>query len=120
MEILFFVTNFSDRDTLSSYFPFYNVSCVERIVNKNKVDPFKEIPSDEAFLKIVTIDKEKFSKEELHHACKLLLKHKHIFAFNEYQLGCMKDVEFKIDLIDKTPVSHRYRPIHPEYQERLQ
>ena len=32
----------------------------------------------------------------------------------------MKDVEFKIDLVDKTPVSHRYRQIHPKYQERVQ
>ena len=71
-------------------------------------------------VKIVNIDKEKLSKEELQHAHNLLLKHKHIFVFNEYQLGCMKDVEFKIDLMDKTPVSHRYRSIHPKYQERVQ
>ena len=32
----------------------------------------------------------------------------------------MKDVEFKIDLVEKTPVSHRYRPIHSKYQERVQ
>ena len=32
----------------------------------------------------------------------------------------MKDVEFKIYVIDMTPVSHRYRPIHPKYQERVQ
>ena len=94
------------------------MSSVERIVNN--IDPVKEIPSDEEFLKIVNIDKEKLSKEELHHAYNLLLKHKHIFAFNEYQLCCMKDVEFEIDLIDKTPVSHRYRPIYPKYQERVQ
>ena len=30
--------------------------------------------------KIVNIDKEKLSKEELHHAYNLLLKHKHIFT----------------------------------------
>ena len=119
VEIPFLVTNLSDRDThISRYFPLYNVSPVERIVNN--IDPVKEIPSDEEFLKIVNIDKEKLSKEELHHAYNLLLKHKHIFAFNEYQLGCMNDVEFKIDPIDKTPVSHRYRPIHPKYQERVQ
>ena len=119
VEIPFLVTNLSDRDThISRYFPLYNVSSVERIVNN--IDPGKEIPSDEEFLNIVNIDKEKLSKEELHHAYNLLLKHKHIFAFNEYQLGCMKDVEFKIDLMDKTPVSHRYRPIHPKYQERVQ
>ena len=32
----------------------------------------------------------------------------------------MKDVEFKIDLIDNTPATHRYRLIHPKYQERVQ
>ena len=81
--------------------------------------PVKEIPSDEEFLKIVNIDKEKLSKEELHHAYNILLKHNHIFAFNEYQIACMKDVEFKMYLIDKTPVTRRYRPIHPKYQERV-
>ena len=119
VEIPFLVTNLSDRDThISRFPPLYSVSSVERIVNN--IDPVKEIPSDEEFMKILNIYKEKLSKEELHHAYNLLLKHKHIFAFNEYQLGCMKDVEFKIDLIDKTPVSHRYRPIHPKYQERVQ
>ena len=112
--IPFHVTNLGDRDAhISRYFPLYNVSYVERIVNY--IDPVKEIPSDEEFLKIVNIDKERLRKEELHHAYNLLLKHKNIFAFNEYQLGCMKHVEFKIDLIDKTPVSHRYRPMHPKY-----
>ena len=99
------MTNFSDSDThISRYFPLFNDSSVERIVNN--IDSVKEILFYEGFLKIVNIDKEKLSKEELHHAYKLLLKHKHLFAFNEYQLGCMKDVKFMIVLIDKTPVSH--------------
>ena len=68
------------RDThISRYFPLY-VSSVERIVNN--IDPVKEIPSDEEFLKIVNINKEKLSKEELHHAYNILLKHKYIFAFS--------------------------------------
>ena len=119
VKIPFLVTNLSDRNThISNYLPLYNVSSVVRI--GNNIDPVKEIPSDEELMKIVNIDKENLSKEELHHAYNLFLKHKHIFAFNEYQLGCMKYVEFKIDLIDKTLVSHRYRPIHPKYQERVQ
>ena len=74
VEIPFLVTNLSDRDThISHYFPLYNMSSVERIVNNR--DPVKEIPSDEEFLKIVNIDKEKLSIEELHHAYNLSLKH---------------------------------------------
>ena len=43
-----------------------------------------------------------------------------MFAVNDHQLGCLKDVTYHIDLNDPTPVKQRYRPLHPNLREKVQ
>ncbi len=117
------VCNVSDNNCfIQRRFPLYDVSVVDMFVNnvQQTIDPRLETISDEDFIASFNIDKAKFSETELVQIKDLLLKHKKIFALNEYQLGCLKGVEFNINLIDDTPVKHRYRPIHPKYYDKVQ
>ena len=51
---------------------------------------------------------------------RLLLRHKILFALNDYQLGCLQDAKYYIELTDATPVKERFRPIHPKIRDQVQ
>ena len=120
VDIPFKVCNVSNvSHTIPRNFPIYSVSSVNKFLI-DSVDPRDETLPDKEFLELFKINYDNFNKEQISDMHKLILKHKSLFALNSSQLGCLKDAEYKIELLDNKPVKHRYRPIHPSIYDKVQ
>ena len=121
VDIPYRVCNISSNNVfIPKHFPLFTVSSVQKFVSNQPYNPLTETVPDDEFLELFHIDFEKFSSSESDTIRALLLKHKSLFAFNSFQLGCLKGGEFHIELTDDTPVKQRYRPLHPRFHDRVQ
>ena len=115
------IGNITDKHVaIQKRFPMYAIQAVDAVQSCPAKDPRTETLNDDDFLKLFDVDYSQFEEDEVHQIQGVLLKHKHLFAFNGHQLGCLKDVTYHIDLNDPTPVKQRYRPLHPNLREKVQ
>ena len=100
------VINFSDRDViLKRVVPLYTVNTVNQVFQEHN-DPREETIPVKDFLELSGIEFGEYPSEQR--------------SLNFYQLGCLKGYEYKIYLMDDTPVKQRYRPINLLHYKRLQ
>ena len=119
VDIPYRVGNVTDSTvTLQKNFPMFVVATVK--VTQTSPDPRTVVLDDDEFLKQFDIDFSDFDESQGNAIRGVLLKHKRIFAVNDHQLGCLKDVTYHIELNDPTPVKQRYRPLHPNLREKVQ
>ena len=113
------VANVTDVSvTIQNNFPLFVIHPVN--IPDHVTDPRLDTVSDEQFIDLFDVDFEGFSCVEADQIKRLLLRHKRLFALNDYQLGCLKDAKYHIELTDATPVKQRYRPIHPKIRDQVQ
>ena len=82
--------------------------------------PRLDTVSNEQFIYLFNVKFEVFSSVEVHKIKRLLLRHKILFALNDYLLGCLQDAKYHIELTDVIPVRQRYRYIHPNIRDQVQ
>ena len=87
---------------------------------RKEVDPRYVTLCDDEFLDKFNLKFEKFTPTEVDAIKEVLLKHKSLFAINDHQLGCLKYVEYYMELHYTSPVKQRYCPIHPNLRDRVQ
>ena len=120
VEVPYKVMNTSNEDvTIGKLQPIYSVSCVDKFVGKEANPKDATLPDDE-FLQLFDVDYGNYNEDQQEKIKSLILKYKKLFALNSHQLGCLKGHEYKIELLDPTPVKQRYRPVHPRYYDKLQ
>ena len=104
--------------TIQKNFPLFVINPVN--IPDHVTDPRLDTVSDEQFIDLFDVKFEGFSSVEADKIKLLLLRHKRLFAPNDYQLGCLQDAKYHIELTDVTPVKQRYRPIHPTIRYQVQ
>ena len=99
----------------------YNIVSIDSACSVQSADddPRNVSMLDKDFVSLFDINYDKFTQEEADGIKHMLLKHKSLFAFNDHQLGCLKDVKYHMELIDPTPVKQRYRPLHPNLRDQV-
>ena len=85
-----FVSNLSF--TLQNYVPIDQISVVDTLEVRKHVDPRDVTLCDDEFLDMFNLNFDKFSTSEVDAIKEVLLKRKTLFAINDHQLGCLKDV----------------------------
>ena len=99
----------------------YNIVSIDNACSVQSAgdDPRSVSMLDKDFVSIFDIDYDKFTQEEADGIKNMLLKHKSLFAFNDHQLGCLKDVKYHMELNDPTPVKQIYQPLHPSLRDQV-
>ena len=108
---------------LSPHFPLYNVASIQNIgddVGSSNYDPVNESISDDDLIRLFNINEVNFTQNEYNRIRSLIIKHRAIFALNEFQLGCYTGEKYKIELTDDKPIRQRYREIPPGLYEQVQ
>ena len=114
------VENHVDNDRyIPKLLPLYKVENVMEVIELNR-DLQSVVLSDEELLKRCNIDLSKFSDEQQSKILEILLKHKDVFAANNYQLGLLKDYQYEINVKEEAPQKIRYRPINPKLYDQVQ
>ena len=106
---------------IQKHFPIFDINTVDYVCSvKSSTDPRQLTMSDEDFIDLFEIDFSTFTPIESEEIRRVLLKHKSLFALNDYQLGCLKDVKYHIEMKDDvTPIKQRYRPLHPNLRNQV-
>ena len=95
--------------TIKKNFPLFVINPVN--IPDHVTDLRLDNVSDEQFIDLFDVKFEGFSSVKADKIKRMLLRHKRLFALNDYQLGCLQDAKYHIELTDVTPVKQRYRPI---------
>ena len=120
VKVPYMVENHVDNDRyIPKHLPLYKVENVMEVIELNR-DLQNVVLSDEELLKRCNIDLSKFSDEQQSKILEILLKHKAVFAANNYQLGLLKDYQYEIKVKEEAPQKIRYRPINPKLYDQVQ